>query len=327
MAFVKLDVQILDSSIWCDRDARDVLITALLKSQPLEVTEPMAELHPRSLDKTGWDVPPGWYGFVPAAAVGLLHTAVVELEPGMQALERLASPEAGSRSQEYEGRRLVRVNGGYILLNYDKFHMKDHSAAKRMRRYRQRLKDERYGVTERNGGVTSRNVTHLDVDVDVDVDQQGKVHETSTPEEIPSVHGVGSGEGEDRGERKRPYVEATSRYVDVFNAVTGRKVKPNSEVRKKYARARKAGYRDEELWVLPVVHAALNSHRREARQLEPDWLLRDGSTGTHNWIGEALRMVDQTKISGVLAQQANALGLSGVLRELGAKVEEEDRYA
>lgn len=101
-------------------------------------------------------------------------------------------------------------------------------------------------------------------------------------------------------------------------------MKPNSEVRKKYQRARKAGYRDEELLILPVIHQALNAHRRESRKLEPDWLLRDGSTGTHNWIGEALRMVDQTKISGILAEQAKALGLLSSLRELGAKVEEED---
>ena len=101
-------------------------------------------------------------------------------------------------------------------------------------------------------------------------------------------------------------------------------MKPNSEVRKKYQRARKAGYTDEELLVLPIIHTALNVHRRESRKLEPDWLLRDGSTGTHNWIGEALRMADQTKISGILAEQAKSLGLAGTLRELGAKVEIEE---
>lgn len=312
MAFVKLDVQILDSSVWFDRDARDILITAILKAEPLEVTEPMAELKVRELEETGWKVPPGWYGFVPAAAAGLIHHAVVEEAPGLDALERLASPEPGSRSKEYEGRRLVRVNGGFILLNYDKFRTKDHTAAERMRRYRKRLKER--GVT--------RHVTH--VDVDVDVEREGKAQESSTPEETPSVHGEGCGEGGNQGQRKP--TEATIRYVQIFNKVTGRRVKPNSEVRKKFLRARKAGYSDEELLVLPVIHQALNAHRREARQLEPDWLLRDGSTGTHNWIGEALRMVDQTKISGILAEQAKSLGLLSVLKDLGAKVEEESPY-
>jgi len=319
MAFVKLDVEILDSSVWLDRDARDILITSLLKAEPLEVTEPMEELKTRSLEPTGWKVPPGWYGFVPASSLGLLRAAVIDKEAGLEALERLASTERESRSKANGGRRMVRVDGGFIILNYNNFQTKDHKAAERMRRYRARLKARR-DVTETP---RTRNVTHSDADADAD--SEGTSQESSTPEETPSIHGVGSGEGENEGERRTPSSSRnTIRYIQVFNLVTGRRVKPNSEVRKKYQRARKAGYTDEELLVLPIIHTALNVHRRESRKLEPDWLLRDGSTGTHNWIGEALRMADQTKISGILAEQAKSLGLAGTLRELGAKVEIEE---
>src|SRR3990167_930952 len=39
MPFVKLDCGILDSTLWFDRDARDVFLTALLMAVPYEVRE------------------------------------------------------------------------------------------------------------------------------------------------------------------------------------------------------------------------------------------------------------------------------------------------
>src|SRR3990167_7998881 len=89
-------------------------------------------------------VPPGWYGFVPAAGIGIIRRALVtDLEAGMVALEQLGSPEPESRSQEFEGRRLVRVDGGYVALNYDKYRERDLSAADRQRRYRIRKAAEK----------------------------------------------------------------------------------------------------------------------------------------------------------------------------------------
>src|SRR3990167_5637693 len=89
-------------------------------------------------------VPPGWYGFVPAAGIGIIRRALVtDLEAGMVALEQLGSPEPESRSQEFEGRRLVRVDGGYVALNYDKYRERDFSGADRQRRYRLRKAAEK----------------------------------------------------------------------------------------------------------------------------------------------------------------------------------------
>ena len=118
MPFVKLDSGILDSTLWVDRDQRDLFITALLMAEPRELTEPLAQLQVDSLEPTGFQVPPGWYGFVPAAGPGIARRALVDSEPGLVALRALGSPDPESRSHDFEGRRLVRVDGGYVVLNY-----------------------------------------------------------------------------------------------------------------------------------------------------------------------------------------------------------------
>ena len=136
MAFVKLDCGILDSTIWPDREAREIFITALLMAKPHELFEGTPQIHVQTLDPTGFEVPAGWYGFIGAAGTGIIRRAGIDMEAGIAALERLGAPEMESRTPEFEGRRLVRINGGYIALNYHKYREKDHTAAIRAKRYR-----------------------------------------------------------------------------------------------------------------------------------------------------------------------------------------------
>ncbi len=138
MAFVKLDCGILDSTLWVDRPAREVFVTALLMAIPYELTEPVEQYKIDSLETTGWKVPPGWYGFVKAASVGIIRRSGIDEVEGTQALIRLGNPEASSRSPDYDGRRLVRVDGGFIILNFQKYRDRDYTAADRARRYRNR---------------------------------------------------------------------------------------------------------------------------------------------------------------------------------------------
>ena len=151
MPFVKLDCGILNSTLWFEREAREVFITALLMAEPYELTEPAPQIEVNSLTLTGWSVPPGWYGFVPAAGVGIIHRAGVSEDVGRAALVTLGSPEVSSRSPEYDGRRLVRVDGGYIVLNYIKYRERDATTADRSRRWRERQKEKASRVS---GGVT-----------------------------------------------------------------------------------------------------------------------------------------------------------------------------
>ena len=143
MAFVKLDCGMLDSSIWIERNQREIFITALLMGIPREIGQPTPQLHVDRLEETGWMVPAGWYGIVEAAGVGILARAgftETDMEQGIEALRAMGEPDLNSRSQTFEGRRLVRVNHGYVILNFQKYRDKDYSAAQRQRAYRARQK-------------------------------------------------------------------------------------------------------------------------------------------------------------------------------------------
>jgi len=137
MAFVKLDCGLLDSTLWTDRNPRDIFITALLMAVPFEVREPEPQIEVRTLELTGFKVRPGWYGFVAAAGSGIVRRSGMEMEAGLDALEKLGSPDPESRTPDHDGRRLVRVNDGFIVLNYIKYREKDSSTAARSRRYRE----------------------------------------------------------------------------------------------------------------------------------------------------------------------------------------------
>lgn len=156
MPFVKLDCKILDSSLWIEKDQRDIFITALLMAEPFEAKEPIQQIKVRSLDLTEFVIPPGWYGFIPAAGIGIVRRAGLDQEKGLDALEKLGEPDPESRSNEFEGRRLIRVNGGFIALNYDKYRERDYTQADRQKRFRDRKKN--------SNAVTSRHVTQAEAE-------------------------------------------------------------------------------------------------------------------------------------------------------------------
>jgi hypothetical protein len=170
MPFIKLDCDILESSLWDWTPERHIFITALLMAKPHELTKPEPQLKVDSLDPTGWVVPPGKYGFIKASgsmiikkALTLSHMNHIEesedYTDGLAALKALGSPDPDSRSQEFDGRRLVRVDGGYIALNFQRFRDKDHTATERKRRQRQREKES--GMSRRD--VTESHTVSLDV--------------------------------------------------------------------------------------------------------------------------------------------------------------------
>ncbi len=160
MPFIKLDTGILESTLWIDRAMRDVFITALLMADLHEVQSPQEAFTIGKLEKLGFVVPAGWYGFVHAADSGIIRRALVEHTEGMTALEKLSNPDASSRSPEYEGRRMVRVDGGFIILNYCKYREKDHTNADRQARWRDRHKQTHNG---RNAVIVTP-VTDADAD-------------------------------------------------------------------------------------------------------------------------------------------------------------------
>lgn len=177
MSFVKLDTRILDSTLWLDRDQRDVFVTALLMAEPYELPEPAEQLEVDSLEPTGYVVPAGWYGLVAAAGPGIVRRALVAPEGGVEALCALGSPDPESRTSAFEGRRLVRVNGGYLILNYMRFRDRDETAAQRMRRYRERQKAGSHPTpVTRNSDDATRKSDVADADADADAEKKDQEH-------------------------------------------------------------------------------------------------------------------------------------------------------
>lgn len=107
-------------------------------AEPREFTEPIRQIEVGQIKFTDFEVPPGWYGFVAAASLGIINRAGVDRESGMEALRQLGEPEVESRSTDFGGRRMIRTDGGFLILNYMKYRDKDHTAAARSRSLRER---------------------------------------------------------------------------------------------------------------------------------------------------------------------------------------------
>lgn len=119
MPFVKIDCGILDSSIWVEStNTRIVWITMLAMA-----------------DQTG---------LVHATAPGIASRSRVSLSDTRIAIEVLEKPDRDSKSLEDDGRRIKRVDGGYLILNYEKYRAYNYSMkddAVRKREYRGRVRD------------------------------------------------------------------------------------------------------------------------------------------------------------------------------------------
>lgn len=118
--FVKVYSSILDSSVWGESLATRVVWIAMLA---------MA-------DKTG---------LVEASSDGIARAANVTQKQCDQALEVLSSPDPRSKSEQDDGRRVTKRDGGFQILNYLKYReMQTHKQkvdAERQRRHRALKRD------------------------------------------------------------------------------------------------------------------------------------------------------------------------------------------
>jgi hypothetical protein len=106
----------------------------------------------------------------------------MEPEPGYVALEKLGSEETESRSHDFGGRRLVRVDGGYIVLNYMKYRERDYTGAERQKRWRERKKNKSVTRDERN---VTRDITQAEVEVEVEAEKsKSKSDDTRVREDV-----------------------------------------------------------------------------------------------------------------------------------------------
>ena len=130
MTFAKLDHGIIFSSLWgLDYHVRIVFVTMLaLKDEN---------------------------GFVRSSFTGLLRASNVLANELSEALTVLESPDPDSRTPDHEGRRIMKVDGGWLVLNHEQYRTSESEQREktrlRVKKYREKIND----VTD----VTLRNVT------------------------------------------------------------------------------------------------------------------------------------------------------------------------
>jgi hypothetical protein len=107
-------------------------------------------------------------GIVEGSVPGLARLAVVSREQCKEALDVLMSPDPDSRTSEHEGRRVVEVDGGWQLLNYQKYRDKvgatSQSNRERVARHRDRHRSkesEQSTAPEQEQLFCADDVTHV----------------------------------------------------------------------------------------------------------------------------------------------------------------------
>lgn len=125
--YTKLSANIVDSSVWYTDDTTfRVWIYMLAKTESS--------------------------GFVPTTIPAIMNSCRKTRDEIMESLRILESPDEDTKTQEYEGRRLKRVDGGWLILNYLKYRdgnvipLKAKSNAERQREYRQKRRDAKLGI-------------------------------------------------------------------------------------------------------------------------------------------------------------------------------------
>ena len=164
--YTKLFNSIVTSTIWSESNAtRLVWITMLASS-----------------DKDG---------YVPASIPGLAHLARVDLEECKQAIKTLESPDQYSRSQEFDGRRIEKVDGGWKLLNHAKYRRllseqeRREYLTEKQREYRER---DKVSTVVDKSELSSTVSTHTDTDTDTKEDSKANTRDTVRAHELVTTN-------------------------------------------------------------------------------------------------------------------------------------------
>ena len=153
MTFTKLFSSITESTVWCEPDrTRLVWITMLA----------MADR----------------YGRVWGSIPGLANRARVPVEDARLAITTFLSPDPDSRSPEQEGRRITEIDGGWQLINHQKYRvLRDEEERRRQNREakaRQRKKVSQSQPKVSQSQPTGQPIADAETDADADALKKNK---------------------------------------------------------------------------------------------------------------------------------------------------------
>jgi hypothetical protein len=133
--FTKLFSSILTSSIWSEDDKTRILWITILALTDQD-------------------------GYCAASIPGLANMARLSMEDTQRALAKLESPDAFSRTASNEGRRLQKIDGGWLVLNHGMY--RDRERVERRREYMRELmakKRNPLAANEANKLLTTANLS------------------------------------------------------------------------------------------------------------------------------------------------------------------------
>jgi hypothetical protein len=125
VSFTKLDSGIVDSSIWSEPlSVRVLWITILAKSDE--------------------------NGFVACSTSGLQRAANISVDEFNKALKILESPDPDSRTPDNEGRRIEKINGGWVIINFMKYRARSEVIREQTRERVKKFREKKKDVTQCN---------------------------------------------------------------------------------------------------------------------------------------------------------------------------------
>lgn len=155
------------------------------------------------LDSTVWDLPHAtvrvWvtllamadrHGEVQAAVPGLAHRARVTLEETKAALSAFLSPDEYSRTPDQEGRRIEPIDGGWRLVNHEKYRrlMADEDrkakAAERQHRYAEKRQQPSATVSNRQAASAGVSKRQNDAIAESEAESEAKAETSKNPDSL-----------------------------------------------------------------------------------------------------------------------------------------------
>lgn len=108
-------------------------------------------------------------GIVEGSIPGLADMARLSLEDTMEALQTLRSPDPYSRTKEHEGRRIQDIDGGWLVLNHEKWRKKMSADERRdYLRVKQREHRAKVNKSVNKSKQMSTMSTHTDKEADTE---------------------------------------------------------------------------------------------------------------------------------------------------------------
>lgn len=163
--YTKLFHSIVTSTIWSEDDRTRIVWVTMLA---------MANRH----------------GEVEASIPGLAKLAGVPVDAAEIAIKKLASPDPYSRTKDHDGRRIEAIDGGWQILNHQKYREKaseeDRREQDRIRKQRLRASASVRTCPQVSASVPSESALSAQVDADPDPDAKIKEERgASAPSPLP----------------------------------------------------------------------------------------------------------------------------------------------